>query len=179
MRVRVRPPICFGTLCADPPWPFKDKLPGNGRGMVKHYRPMKVDAICAVQLPLLLDDAVLYLWRVASMQEEALRVVRAWGFVPKSEVVWKKLTRKGNRHFGMGRSVRMEHESCIIATRGKPLRMADNIRSVFEAPVGVHSEKPETFYTDIVERLYPGPYVELFARRSRPGWIVLGDQAPT
>ena len=52
-------------------------------------------------------------------KQEALDLVRAWGFMPKTELVWKKLTTSGKRHIGMGRYLRAEHETCIVATRGK------------------------------------------------------------
>jgi len=147
---------------------------------------MTIEDICGFPLPPLAIEAHLFLWRVASMPEEALRVVRAWGFVPKAEIVWLKKTVNGNRHFGMGRQVRMEHEVCLIATRGTPMVKSNSIRStftteetwegsVFPAKVGRHSEKPEVFY-DLVEQLVEGPYVELFARRQRPGWTCLGDE---
>jgi hypothetical protein len=73
--------------------------------------------------------------------------------------------------------VRASHETCIVAKRGRPLIKARNVRSVFEAPVGRHSEKPEGFY-DLVESLADGPYLELFARRVRPGWTCLGNELP-
>lgn len=163
------------VLCADPPWAFGDKLPGKGRGAAKHYGVMTVGEICRFPLPPLADNAWLFLWRVSAMVEEAYRVVRAWGFTPKSEVVWLKKTTSGKRHFGMGRYVRAEHEMCIVSVRGRVRPKALNVRSTFEAPVGDHSDKPEHFYTDIVERLADGPYVELFGRRRRAGWTVLGD----
>jgi N6-adenosine-specific RNA methylase IME4 len=77
----------------------------------------------------------------------------------------------------LGHYVRCCHETCIIAARpGAAARiLAHNIPSVFFAPVGAHSEKPQAFY-DIVERLAPGPYLELFARKSRgPSWTSIGD----
>ena len=167
----------FVTIVADPPWRFGDKLPGPGRGAEKHYNTMSVEEICRFPLPLLSEDSRLFLWRVASMQQESMDVMVAWGFKQKAEIVWKKLTKNGKRHIGMGRQVRMEHEVCLIGTRGKPPTLDRSIRSVFEAPVGRHSEKPEEFYR-IVERLSPGPYAELFARRQRPGWTCLGDECP-
>jgi N6-adenosine-specific RNA methylase IME4 len=39
----------------------------------------------------------------------------------------------------------------------------------YEAPRGPHSAKPPLF-ADLVERMSPGPYVELFARAPRLGW---------
>ena len=163
------------VLSADQPWRFDDRLPGRGRGAAKHYQTLSVEELLRFPLPLMERDSVLFLWRVSAMQQEALDVIRAWGFTLKSELVWCKTTRRGKRHMGMGRIVRGEHETCLIATRGRPVCLVKNMRSTFDAPVRRHSEKPAEFFA-IVERLYRGPYVELFARRNRPGWTTLGNQ---
>lgn len=169
--------MSYACIVADPPWHFGDRLPGNGRGAEKHYSVMSIDQICSFQLPPIVDDAFLFLWRVSSQVEEAYRVVRAWGFVPKSELVWRKLTSGGERWFGMGRTVRAEHETCIIAKRGRPEVLNRSTRSTFEAkvPERGHSAKPDEFF-QIVEQLCPGPRLELFARVERPGWTCLGDE---
>lgn len=39
-----------------------------------------------------------------------------------------------------------------------------------------HSHKPDEQY-DIIEACSPGPYLEMFARGTRPGWTYWGDQA--
>lgn len=39
----------------------------------------------------------------------------------------------------------------------------------YQASRGRHSEKPD-FFADLIERMSPGPYVELFARTPRLGW---------
>jgi N6-adenosine-specific RNA methylase IME4 len=165
------------VLLADPPWPFKDKLPGGKRGAARHYGLLSFAEIEGFALPPLADDAVLVLWRVASMQEEALRVVRAWGFTPKAELVWIKTARHGSRIplIGMGRSVRNCHETAIIATRGKPLRVSKSEPSVVFAPRVEHSRKPLAVHR-LIERLYPGPYHELFARRPVEGWRCEGNE---
>lgn len=171
--------MTFQVLVSDPPWSPDDSLPGKGRGAVKHYKCMTVDDICAMPLPLLDTNAVLFLWRLSSMQREAFRVIDAWGFRDHSEIVWRKLTSTGTKeHFGMGRIVRGAHETCLICVRGKtPKVLNRSTRSVFSAPVGRHSEKPSAFYS-LVEQLLPGPYIETFARRHRPGWTCFGDQLP-
>lgn len=219
----------FRCVAADCPWPFKDKLPevGNSkRGASKNYRTMSVKDIenylysghllneklnaLAAGGQLIADDALLFLWRVGAMQEEALRVIRAWDFVPKAELVWvktdhhedgllDKLETKLRRYvnsggetgddhylkmvieearrpsFGMGHYTRQGHEVCLIARRGKAKVRHRSQRSVFFAPIGAHSEKPEAFYK-IVEKLAEGPYLELFARKVRPGWTQVGDE---
>lgn len=78
------------VLLSDPPWRHADQLPGKGRGASKHYRTMSVDEICAYPIPPMHDDSVLFLWRVASMQPEALKVIDAWGFTLKTEMIWEK-----------------------------------------------------------------------------------------
>lgn len=187
----------FKVVCADPPWPFGDSLPGPGRGAAKHYGVLSLDDIrnhrfvggevLDPRRDLVADDAYLFLWRVSAgadiatltFAEEAYQVARAWGFAPKTEVVLRKQTKNGKRHFGMGWHIRNEHETCVLAVRGKPKPLVQNIRSVIEARVSRrHSAKPEVFYTDIVEKISDGPYVELFARSTRPGWTCLGDEVP-
>lgn len=167
----------FACVVADPPWSFGDKLPGASRGAEKNYGVLSVEDICALTLPPIAADAYLFLWRVSSQVEEAYRVVRAWGFAPKSEIVWQKLTKTGLPWFGMGRHVRASHETCIVAVRGRPKRLNANTRSTFSAAAGKHSEKPDAFFA-LVEALCPGPRLELFGRKERPGWTVVGDQAP-
>lgn len=159
---------------ADPPWLFGDRLPGKTRGAERLYQCMGSHMIARFELPPIADDAVLFLWRVSAMPSEAIQVAEIWGFTVKSELVWLKTTTTGKRHFGMGRYVRASHETCLIATRGRFKPKSRSVRSVFEAPVGRHSEKPNAFY-DLVEQFSDGPYVELFARRRRPGWTCLGN----
>lgn len=168
------------VLVADPAWKFGDKLPGQGRGASKHYRVSTLREMCDMPRPEM-DPAgsILFMWRVAAMQQEALDLANAWGYTVKSELVWIKQTTKGNRHFGMGRYTRAEHEVCLIGVsaqgRARDLVRDRSIRSTFTAPVGRHSEKPEAFY-QLVERMCEGPYVELFARKARPGWACYGDE---
>ena len=94
------PPSLYGdcpparVLTADPPWQFGDNTPH--KGATDHYKTMSVNEICDFPLPPLADDAVLFLWRVGggndkgSLGEDAYGVARAWGFTPKSEMVWRK-----------------------------------------------------------------------------------------
>lgn len=173
----------FRVLVADPPWKFDDKL--GKRGASHNYKCLSTSEICRFPLPPLAGDCFLFLWRVTALQEDAMIVVRMWGFTLKTELVWLKKTSTGLRWFGLGHSLRAEHETCLVAVRGKPKALNHSVRSTFvtvedfeglSAPAGRHSEKPEEFYK-IVESLYLGPYCELFARRRRPGWTCFGDEA--
>ncbi len=175
-------PIKYACVLADPAWPFGDSLPGGNRGASKNYSLMSIEDICKFPLPDIDDHAYLFLWRVSSQVEEAYQVMRAWGFTPKSEIVWQKLTKNGKPWFGMGRHVRASHETCIIGVKGKPLRLNASTRSTFASPVPVdadgkyiHSAKPDCFY-GIVEALCNGPRVEIFARKTRENWLSIGNE---
>jgi N6-adenosine-specific RNA methylase IME4 len=110
------------------------------------------------------------------MQQEALDIANAWGFKPKTEIVWHKLTKTGGKtHFGMGHYTRAAHETCLVCVRGRPKIKSRSVRSIFSAPVGKHSEKPSAFFS-LVEELSDGPYAELFARRHRPNWSCFGNE---
>jgi N6-adenosine-specific RNA methylase IME4 len=77
-----------------------------------------------------------------------------------------------------GHYVSVRHELLLICTRGsclpdRPVPMPDSVRPVRRSDV--HSEKPPEFRA-LVEQLYDGPYVELFARRQIKGWTTYGNQ---
>lgn len=177
------PPLVF---VVDAPWLMRDSLPGKGRGAVKHYPCMRTDDVIVLLNRIFLEEGlkqefsgvVWFMWRLASMQAEALRVVSQMYLEPKvkSELVWNKLTATGLPWFGMGSYTRGAHEVCLLATSGKARPVAKNVRSTFAAKVGRHSEKPDEFYS-IVERMYPdSKRVEVFARTVRPGWTQYGNQ---
>lgn len=173
----------YRVIVADCPWRFSDKLP-SVRGAESHYPCMTTDQLCKLTLPPIADDALLFMWKVAAMSEDALAVMHMWNFDLKTEITWVKTkkgvvepTTVGDLAFGMGHITRAAHETCLVGTRGKYTNLIKNrsIRSVFFAERQEHSRKPELFL-DLVESLTggEGPYVELFARRARSGWTGLG-----
>lgn len=184
----------YDVILADCPWQMRDDLPGKTRGASRQYPTMDVsDLAIFLQMQDIAPakSALLFMWRLASMVNEAMLVAHAWGFIPKSEFVWRKLTHLRNPHFGMGRYVRMGHETCIIAARGKAqsLIRSRSVRSVFDAPMPrdengkiIHSAKPDEQFTQVIEPLIGGTdgkrCIELFARRRRPGWTAIGNDLP-
>ena len=177
MNARLRPPA--GSLTADPPWSHGDKLPGNGRGAAKHYSTMTTREICEMPLPRIGDDCWLWLWRLHTHQHDAFQVAEAWGFgsSPCSEIVWAKQTKDGTRiRMGMGHSLRMAHEVCLLFKRGRPERASMSVPSVILAPRLEHSRKPDEFYRTVDTFVGSVHRVELFARRQWPNWTCFGDE---
>lgn len=90
--------------------------------------------------------------------------------------VWVKLSAKtGKPVIGPGQYTRANAEPCLIGIRGKPFRKDKGVPQIILAPRAKHSVKPAVQYRRI-QRLYDGPYLELFARREVKGWDVWGDE---
>lgn len=171
----------FKIIYADPPWSFKNVNTGGSlkSGSSSVYPVMTLPEICSLPIDSICDDnCVLFMWWVASQPQEALDVVKAWGFKLKtmSGFDWRKLTKHGKPYFGMGFWTRMGSEDCLIAVRGKPARACASVRSCFSAPVGKHSEKPACVRDMIVQLCGDLPRIELFARERVPGWSCWGNE---
>src|SRR5262249_20920230 len=92
---------------------------------------------------------------------------------------WVKQNRGGDGLFmGLGYWTRANAESCLLATRGSPSRLAKDVHQIVMAPVAEHSRKPDEVRTRI-ERLVPRPYLELFARRPVAGGTPRGTTLAT
>jgi N6-adenosine-specific RNA methylase IME4 len=66
-------------------------------------------------------------------------------------------------------------EPCLLGTRGKRKRLHQGLINVIEAPRRKHSQKPDEVYEKI-ERMFEGPYIELFAWQRRDGWKAWGNE---
>jgi N6-adenosine-specific RNA methylase IME4 len=181
LQLLIQSGLRFKTLVIDPPWSFTTYSDaGKGRSADRHYSVKPIDRICALPVQQLADkDCVLLLWTTMPMLPQALQVVSAWGFGYKTVgFVWIKQNRcSPGLHWGMGFWTRSNAELCLLCTRGHPKRQATNIHQVIMSPVSEHSRKPEEMQTR-AERLLIGPYLELYARRQRPGWTCWGAEVP-
>lgn len=167
----------YDVILADPPWLFKTWGEGD-RNVSNKYDLMTTERICNLQVPAA-ENSVLFIWACFPNLKDVLQVIDAWGFEYKTiGWVWVKSNPSGFGFFtGMGYYTRANSEPCFIATKGKPLRVADKgIQSLIYSPVREHSRKPDEQYRKI-ERLYPNKsYLEMFARRRRPGWDAFGNE---
>lgn len=170
----------YSVIYADPPWSF-DVWSGAGkdRAAENHYPTMTQAEIEALPVAdMAADDCALFMWAVMPQLPEALSVIEAWGFEYKTcAFVWVKTTRDGERPAtGMGYWTRANAEVCLLATRGTPARLNADVHQVVMTPRMEHSRKPDDV-AERIERLVPGPYLEMFCRRSRDGWDAWGNQA--
>jgi N6-adenosine-specific RNA methylase IME4 len=173
----------FGTILADPPWRFDNR---TGKVAPEHrrlarYETMTFDDICALPVEgLAAETAHLYLWVPNALLPEGLRVMEAWGFRYKSNLIWHKVRKDGGSDGrGVGFYFRNVTEMILFGVRGRNARTLPPGRSqvnVIETRKREHSRKPDEQYA-IIEACSEGPCIELFARGRRPGWLSWGYEA--
>lgn len=178
----------FRVIYADPPWKYATRgkqTAGASRLPDRHYTTMRTDEICKLPIgDLAARSSWLFMWTTWPHLEEALRVMKSWGFHYSSVgFTWIKLraTHAGELmtrrsvHMTTGYTTRKNTEPCLLGRRGRPRRLRADIQEAIFAPVREHSRKPDEAARRIV-RYAPGPRVELFARQAQPGFVGWGDE---
>jgi N6-adenosine-specific RNA methylase IME4 len=164
----------YDIIYADPPWKYgQDQHSKEEQDTVlgTHYPSMETEDICALPInELAAENAVLFLWTTSPKLYEAKQVIDSWGFEYKASMVWDKI-----KH-NVGYYVSVRHEFLLICTKGSRLpdshKLHDSVVSIERTE---HSKKPEVFY-EIIEEMYQGKKIELFARQPRKGWESWGNQ---
>lgn len=173
----------FSTVLADPPWRFENR---TGKMAPEHkrlsrYGTMTLDEICALPVQSVADETShLYLWVPNALLPEGLAVLAAWGFTYKTNIVWHKVRKDGGPDGrGVGFYFRNTTELLLFGVRGKNARTLAPGRSqvnIIRSMKREHSRKPDEAY-DLIERCSNGPFLEMFARGTRPQWVVWGNQS--
>jgi len=169
-RSRQLPQGKYQVIYADPPWQYDNS--GFTNSAESQYPTMKTADICKLQISDLSDEtSILFLWATNPLLLDALRVMKAWGFEYKTNIAWIK-----DRGRGYSWYVKSKHELLLVGTKKETPHPATKPDSCFEADRGdVHSRKPEIAY-EIIESMYPGKKIELFARINRDGWDSWGNE---
>lgn len=171
----------YATILADPPWQFQNrtgKMAPEHRRLLR-YPTMELEEI--MQLPvarLAAAKSHLYLWVPNALLQEGLRVMEAWGFTYKSNLVWYKIRKDGGPDGrGVGFYFRNVTELILFGVRGSMRTLSPGRRQVniLSTRKREHSRKPDEIY-QLVEDCSPGPYLELFARFNRSGWCQWGNE---
>lgn len=169
----------YSVILADPPWHFKTySAKGQGKSASRHYDTMTLDDICALPVAdRAADDCALFLWACWPHIFQAKRVIESWGFT-YSGLAWEWIKYNdatGKFAFGSGYGTRKNVEPCLLARRGTPRLKDKACRDFILSPRREHSRKPDVQY-ERIERMYSGPYLEMFARQQWPGWATWGNE---
>lgn len=179
----------YEILLADFPWPYTPfgsaKLP---------YRTMPWEAIARFPWHYFMAErCMIFFWTTGPIIQQQMLTSFVWG--QRHDLVhsgipyrWIKTKMDGTPIKAAGprpRHVKPLGEDVHVMTnvkRGRtfPLLTESQVQSVF-APKpkrGEHSTKPDEVPRRIVELLGDRPRAELFGRKHRPGWDVIGDESP-
>jgi N6-adenosine-specific RNA methylase IME4 len=165
----------YEVIAIDPPWAYEEKgglsltdyNPETTRGATP-YPTMKVSEIKEINLPLT-DNAVLFLWTTHAFLKDAFEILEHWELKYKATLVWDK------ERMGMGRTIRLQCEFCLIAFKGNPIFNGSSERDIIREARRQHSRKPDAFY-QYVERSTIGRKLEYFSREKRPNWEIYGNE---
>lgn len=173
----------YKTIYADPPWQFANR---TGKMAPEHkrlnrYSTMKLEDIKRLPVGDVAEDkSHLYLWVPNALLPEGLEVMKAWGFEYKTNLIWEKVRKDGMPDGrGVGFYFRNTTEMVLFGIKGDKNRTLDPGRSqvnLIRTQKREHSRKPDEFVS-LIQACSPGPYLELFARGSREGWDMWGNQA--
>lgn len=186
------------VIMADPPWRYAQEATdaaGNKRAVsaalqgCTPYETMTTAQLCAMDVAALSGAAptALLMWATAPKLNDALAVMRAWGFTYCTVfLVWVKRNRTNKPILGVGAHTRSNAEFMLVGRRGSIGHLYDqNLRGVTSQILDTnsgrprHSEKPPEARR-LVERLFPDTLrAELFTRHRHSGWTGFGDQAGT
>lgn len=175
----------YNTIYADPPWRFQNR---TGKVAPEHKRLSRYGTMSGEEIKALPvndfagDKAHLYLWVPNALLPLGLEVMDAWGFEYKGNLIWEKVRKDGMPDGrGVGFYFRNVTEILLFGIKKKsaPNRTLAPARSqvnIIRTMKREHSRKPDEFIP-LIEACSQGARIELFARGTRPGWDVWGDQA--
>jgi len=141
----------FDVIYADPPWRFETwSEKGKGRSAEQHYSTMSLEDIKKLPVTKLAQkNCMLFLWAISPMLPQALDVMKSWGFIYKTSLVWVK------DQVGLGYYFRSRHEYLFIGANGKGKipAVTDKWQSVIFAPRMEHS-KNQTLFMILLKVLF-------------------------
>jgi N6-adenosine-specific RNA methylase IME4 len=183
----------YNVIYADPPWIQKAgrkidnymKVDGKQiwnsketKSMDLPYQTMTVEEIAALPIKsIVAKDAVLFMWVTNKYLLDAKQVIEGWGFKYVSCITWKKKRMGG----GLGGVIRVTSEHLLFCRRGNLKAIGNIPESIIEAKrpyvngYPCHSKKPEIF-SEMIESIFHGKRLEMFAREHRKGWDVFGNE---
>lgn len=173
----------YCTIYADPPWRFQNRTgkvaPENKK--LNRYDTMDLKDIMALPVAdITAEKAHLYLWVPNALLPDGLKVMEAWGFEYKGNIIWEKIRKDGAPDGrGVGFYFRNVTEILLFGVKGDKFRTLAPARSqvnIVRSMKREHSRKPDEIIP-IIESCSPGPYIELFARGTRANWTMWGNQA--
>ena len=172
----------YQIIYGDPAWFYSMRNNPNtqfGLGNGGHYPMMKTKDICALNVyKITAEQCFLMLWTTCPKVEDALKVMKAWGFSYVTVLfIWIKIDKRGNPMKGPGNYSQTNGEIVLLGRTKKIYKVYSLAASqVILAPRRKHSQKPDETRDRIIQIFGDRPRIELFARQKIKGWDCWGDE---
>lgn len=172
----------YNIIYADPPWNYSSD-PKSKRGIwgLAHHRyeTMDIEDLKKIPIQNITDDnCILFMWATFPNLQQALDLIKAWGFEFKTVAfVWEKLDKTNNtpKKYGLGWYTRSNCEIVMLARKGKFNRKSAAVQQIVKSTISKHSEKPNEVRNRIIKLCGNIPRIELFARTKIHGWDTWGN----
>lgn len=174
----------YNIIYADPPWSYQRTAKKGNKKFTgcaeQHYNTMSLEEIKNLPIKdIQSDPCILFLWGTFPLINDALDVIKAWGFKYKTVAfTWIKTYQNGNYCLSLGNYTRGNAEICLLARSGKEkvdIKRRD-ISQLIISQRGEHSRKPNEAREKILQLLGDLPRIELFSRTKTKGWDVWGNE---
>lgn len=172
----------YKIIYADPPWEYtsdnnaKRKIWGLAHRV---YDTMNHDQLKELPVQDIADDdCILFMWATFPNLQQALDLMKAWGFEYKTTVfVWEKLDKTNNtpKKYGLGWYTRSNCEIVMLGRKGKFDRKSAAVQQIVKSTITKHSQKPDEVRKRIIKLCGDLPRIELFARTKIHGWDTWGN----
>ena len=164
----------FSIVYADPPWAYNDNLFNSNTGIVsgnaeQQYATMTQKELLDMDVVrIVYNTALLFLWATGPLMPDAMQLGNKWGFhFSHVSVVWNK-TKPNPGHYTVSQT-----ELLLAFTRGGAKPRDGHL---FISKQICHSRKPEQIRRWIDSTWPRVKKIELFARRTAPGWTSWGNE---
>lgn len=182
----------YDIIYADPPWDYGGKMQFDKSSKKDinidfkknvfissasfKYPTVKLAELKKIDLSKIsAPDCLLFMWTTGPQLANAIELGESWGFEFKTiAFIWDKMAHNP------GQYTLSQTEQCLVFKKGRipNPRGIRNAKQFFQSPRSKHSEKPE-YVIDNITKMFPQQKkIELFARRTYPGWDAWGLEAP-
>ena len=169
----------YQIIYADPHWSYKTwTAKGGHKSASAHYQTMEKKDIQEMPIKEIADnDCTLFLWVTMPNLIEGIELIEKWGFTYKTCAFdWVKIYKSGKPVVGLGYWTRANAELCLLATKGKPIRINNSVSQIVIEQPREHSRKPDCVRDRIVQLMGDLPRIELFCRHTEQGWDSMGNE---
>ncbi len=172
----------YQIIYADPPWEYSSD-PNSKRGIWglahQQYQTVNLDDLKKLPIQQIADDnCILFMWATFPNLQQALDLIKAWGFEFKTVAfVWEKFDKTNNttKKYGLGWYTRSNCEIVMLGRKGKFERQSAAVQQIVKSTISNHSQKPNEVRDRILKLCGDLPRIELFARTKVHGWDVWGN----